>query len=439
MRAQTDIEAPAGTRLEDFRPQIVCQAWDEALGSLGYVVIDRVQNDIAIGGIRCVPGVTVDEVAALARSMTLKCAFLNLSLGGAKAGIAVPAELLAERRREVMVAFGRAIGPLLRRQLYIAGEDMGVSGADLDLVRAGAGLPPATASIDGAYYAALTATEAIRQVARALPMPPSGATLAIEGFGRVGSEIALAAEALGMRVTAVSTVAGAIRRDEGYDARGLAALRRQHGDGFVRAVDVGEQIERAELLALPVAVLVLCARPWAVSEHNAASVQARLLVCAANAAVSPLAEDMLAARGIYTVPDLVANGGAVLASDMVAQGFGPDDVRQVIVEDFGRMVADVMERASGSGQTPAQVARAVAWANLERLAGANQRRDGRARARLARLARRGLRQGAEKTAGIAYRRAWLRTGFTHDLALAGLRRTFTDRGDVPAAGPTDPG
>lgn len=433
--AVVGMRAPEGTRLQDFRPQLVCEAWDERLGSLGYVVIDRTLQGAAIGGIRCVPGVSVDEVAALARSMTLKCAFLNLSLGGAKAGISAPPDLLAQRRGEVMLAFGRAIAPLLRQGVYIPGEDMGMAPADLDLVLRGAGMPPARRGIDGAHYAALTAVETIRHAAAAVGLPLAGATLAIEGFGRVGAEIALAATAMGMRLVAFSTVAGAVRRQDSFSPRELVALRRQQGDAFVAQEGLGERIGLAALLTLPVDVMVLCARPWSVWEGNADAVRARLLVCAANAAVSPQAEAMLAAAGRCVLPDLVANGGAVLASDMVARGFTAADVRRVTRDDFGQAVSDVMAAAAATRRPPAEVAREVAWTNLARLSAGGEARDSAMPARLARLAHRGWRGGAERVAGALYDRGWLRTRLTHDLALADLRRAFNERA-LPGSPPS---
>ncbi|MFQ6079288.1 MAG: Glu/Leu/Phe/Val dehydrogenase dimerization domain-containing protein, partial [Thermodesulfobacteriota bacterium] len=150
-------------KVDDIRPQLVCEILDEQFGTLGYLVIDRVLGGETIGGIRLAPDVTIEEVACLARAMTLKCSFLNLSIGGAKAGITASESLIAARRHEVLAAFGRSLGPILQTGIYNAGEDIGISAEDLNVIRQGAGLPKVTSRTDGAYYTALTVVETIRQ------------------------------------------------------------------------------------------------------------------------------------------------------------------------------------------------------------------------------------------------------------------------------------
>ena len=83
--------------VDDIRPQLICEVQDEDLGRLGYLVIDRALGNVAIGGIRQAPNVTVEEITYLARAMTLKCGFLRLWMGGAKAGITAPEPLITAK------------------------------------------------------------------------------------------------------------------------------------------------------------------------------------------------------------------------------------------------------------------------------------------------------------------------------------------------------
>ena len=175
---------------DDFSPNLFIEVADGALGRLGYVVIDRAVNGTTSGGVRFAPDVSAAELADLARSMTYKWAFLNVPMGGAKAGIFADPDQLGCERAVLMEAFGRAIGPLVRRQVYYPGVDMGTSLEDLRAIMRGAGRPLVEQQIDGSFCTALTVFETIRQVASFNHVELTGLRVAIEGFGKVGSALA---------------------------------------------------------------------------------------------------------------------------------------------------------------------------------------------------------------------------------------------------------
>lgn len=404
--------------VDEIRPQLVCEVLDPEFGALGYLVVDRVLGDEAVGGIRLAPDVTVEEVAYLARAMTLKCSFLNFSTGGAKAGIAVPEPLITARRHEILAAFGRSLGTLLRTGIYNAGVDLGTTAEDIDVIRRAAGLPDVSSRIDGGHYTASTVVEAIRQaVATTDRGTVAGATIAIEGFGRVGAEVAAILAGEGARVVAVSTREGAIYDSGGLDVEKLTAARTIRGDRFVIGYGGAENLDLAELLLLDVDILVPCARAWTISRQNAGRVRARIVVPGANIPVTPSAERVLFDRGILYVPDFVANCGGVLAGSMATQGLQRGDIEHVVRREFASKVVRVLEEAKMRNAMPGEVAREQAWRNFRRMKRQLEHRKGGIRGLLQRARREGLRASLEAGASLLYRHRLVRWEWIHRLAL----------------------
>ena len=416
-----------GTHLDDLRPQLVCEVMDDQFGTVGYLVIDRSLGNAAIGGIRLAPNVTVDELAGLARAMTLKCAFLHTYIGGAKAGITAPASIIATNRHEVLAAFGRGLGPILRSGIYFPGEDIGISTADVNVIRQAAGLPPIDAPTDGAYYAALSVAETIKQSLRSRKSDVAGATVAIEGFGRVGSNIGILLAGEGARIMGVSTSEGAIYSSLGLDIRQLLSLMKIHGDQFVNEYREAEKIALADLMLLDVDVLVPCARPWAITANNSKQVRADMVIPGANISVTPQAERILYERDILYVPDFLTNGGAVLAASMVAQGFRHADIPGVMKREFAWKLAQLLEKAKARGAMPGEVAREVAWHNFRQMESELGDRERGITGLLKRALAKGPRASLERGPSIIYRHELLQAGFVRNLALADLqRRLVTD-------------
>lgn len=354
--------------LDDLRPQLVCQVMDEEFGTLGYLVIDRTIGANACGGgIRLAPGLTVEEIAQLARVMTLKFSFLNFAIGGAKAGITVSPELIARHRQRVVAAFGRSLGILIKRKVYFMGEDLGTTLEDINVIQQVLGNPPYASNLESIRHTALTVFEVIKRTVAHRRLRFSALTAAIEGFGKVGSELAAMLAGAGAKIVAVSTEVGAIHDPAGLDVTRMLSLREQHGDGFVKHYPRAGKIEKPELLTLSVDLLIPCARTWTINSANATDVRAGIIVPAANAPVTPAAEKMLGANGVLYMPDFVANSGAILASRMGSFGLGAEDVTRAVEEVFGGKVTRVLELADKHAIMPAELARAVAWRNFQRM------------------------------------------------------------------------
>jgi len=344
-------------------PNLTITISDADLGEIGYLVIDRAVNGSASGGIRFTPDVSIEELSSLAMAMTYKWAFLNVPMGGAKAGIyAVPENLNCERS-ELMEAFGRGMNSLVTKGVYIPGIDLGTTLEDLYSIMEGAGKPLAGEQIDGSYATALTVFETSRQVAKYSNRELSSVRVGIEGFGKVASSVAeLLAEA-GATIVAVSTIEGLITSDSGLEVNDLLKLKSEYGDQLVRHYSSGEVESPENLYSLDVDLLIPGARPRVINEENVNQIKANWIVPIANAPTTWKAEARLDEMGILYIPDFVANCGGILSSAMRGDNFDLEDVRYLVAGTFAELVFRMLQESETRGESFRDFVRAVTWQN----------------------------------------------------------------------------
>jgi glutamate dehydrogenase (NAD(P)+) len=327
----------------------------------------RVQHSIARGpskgGIRYHPGVTLDEIKALAMWMTWKCAVVNIPFGGAKGGITVdPKRLSAAENERMTRRYTSEISILLGHDRDIPAPDvyttpqtmawimdtfsmtkgystLGVVTGKPLAVGGSAGRNEATA--EGCFVA-------IEEAARRLNLRVPGATAAVQGFGNAGAAVARFLDEAGAHVVAVSDSQGAI-----YDKRGLkmdAVFAAKAKKGSVIAAR-GEKITNEDLLELPVDILVPAALEGVITRANAPQVKAKIVAEAANGPTTPDADDILRSNGTVVIPDILANAGGVTVSyfewvqDLYSFFWEPDVVRNHLERTIRRAYEDVDETA----------------------------------------------------------------------------------------------
>ena len=292
----------------------------------------RVQHNDARGpvkgGLRYSARVSLDEVRALAMWMTWKCAVVNLPYGGAKGGVVVDPRSLSEGELERLTRrYATEISILLGPDRDIPAPDMGTDarimawimdtysmhhGHSVPGVVTGkpAGIGGSRGRVEATGRGALYVTqEACRQ--RGLDL--RGATVAIQGFGNVGGVAARLLSQAGARVVAVSDSRGGVYSDAGLDVESLYA-HRAAGGLLAEHPLAHEDISNAELLELPVDILVPAAIEGQITERNAPRVRAGMVVEAANGPTTAAGDAVLAERDVYVVPDILANAGGVIVS-----------------------------------------------------------------------------------------------------------------------------
>jgi glutamate dehydrogenase (NADP+) len=345
----TDLFADAGRRPERAMPH--AEVSDEVLhrleqpnsslkvsipvrmddGSLRVFAGYRVRFDDtrgpAKGGIRFHPDVDVREVTTLSYWMTFKTALVDLPFGGGKGGVSVdPRELstaeLERLSRGYVTATADALGP----DTDIPAPDvatnelvMGWMADEYDKIVRGhvpaafTGKPLALGGIPGRSSATSDGAFHVLATLRDQLLPDTGTpTVAVQGFGNAGAQLAVSLAEAGYRVVAVSDSRAAVHDAEGLDVRKLVAHKR--GTGSLEDPPSGELIDADELLALDVDVLVPAALEGAIHADNAGDVRARVVLEVANGPVTADADDVLAEAGVEVVPDILANAGGVTVS-----------------------------------------------------------------------------------------------------------------------------
>ncbi|MFI5688484.1 Glu/Leu/Phe/Val dehydrogenase [Streptomyces sp. NPDC051636] len=321
--------------IDDWGPEKIVVVSHRRTGMKGVLVIDNTARGIGKGGTRMSPGVTVDEVARLARVMTWKWAGVDLFYGGAKAGIV--ADPASPDKEGILRAFARALSNEVPRE-YVMGLDMGLTESDAAIIQdelgdrgAAVGTPE---HLGGVAYDRLGVTgygvaETTDAAAQVLDLPLAGSRVAIQGFGAVGAAAARRFAELGATIVAVSTAHGAVHNPSGLNVERLLAAREEHGDHFVTRSDQGTALTTpgAEL-TVDCDILVPAALQDVITSSTAHQIKAKLVVEGANLPTTPDAQVILAERGITVLPDFVANAGGVVAAafamDARYSGFRPD-------------------------------------------------------------------------------------------------------------------
>lgn len=343
---------------------------DEKLGPIGYVAIDSTIRGQAGGGLRMHADLDETELAALARTMTLKYGFYGIPKGGAKGGIRFDPEEDRSRVRRRIAAFGRAIRPLMETRRYFPGPDLGTSDAEIRYLIEESGLASRDrllwdTSRSGRYTAAGVAASVLR-AAEHLGVRPGKCAVQVEGLGAVGLPLAEMLAARGVRVVAVSNRHGTVHRDTGIDMGKLKEHLAESGgrlDGFAGAEPIG----REEFIALPTTALLPCALSFSLGSDDAGRLRCRAVVPGANAPFAPGAREIARAAGITVLPDFVANAGGVLGGALAFGALAPRAVEESVADLVGGAAGRLLNRATETGEDLRELAERIALHRFERM------------------------------------------------------------------------
>jgi glutamate dehydrogenase (NAD(P)+) len=278
------------------------------------------------GGVRFHPDVDLDEVRALASLMTWKTAIMGIPFGGAKGGIDCPAPDLSENElQEIARSFMDKVEKVLGPNRDILAPDVNTNAQTMawmmDEYGKLHGHTPAIVtgkpiSLEGSYGREQATGRGLvylyREAASELDLEPESTRAVIQGFGNVGSWAARLLQELGCRLVAASDAHGAIRNDDGLDAEALARHVREGGKA--QEFPDGEAIDALELLETECELFIPAALGGMIHKHNADRLNCKLIIEGANSPTTPIADQILADKGIHVVPDVLANAGGVTVS-----------------------------------------------------------------------------------------------------------------------------
>ncbi|WP_372350272.1 Glu/Leu/Phe/Val dehydrogenase dimerization domain-containing protein [Streptomyces sp. KL116D] len=374
---------------------------DHVTGRNGYLVVDRLVRGVSSGGLRMRPGCTLDEVAGLARGMTMKEALhydpqgRYIPLGGAKGGI--DCDPRDPEAYGVLVRYLRAMRPHIE-SFWTTGEDLGLTQDLVDRAAAEAGL---VSSIQAVYPLLDDEAAARERLAAAFAVdvdgigldelvggcgvaesvlvaldragvPHEGTRVALQGLGTMGGATARFLARAGLRVVAVADLKGTVANDAGLDVEALLAARDAYGTVDRTALRPQDrELPSDAWLSADADVLVPAAVSYAIDAANQGRITARWIVEAANMPVLAEAEELLAARGVTVLPDVVVNSGTnawwwwTLFGDI---GADADEAFAYTRRSMRALIDQMLARAESDGTTPRAAAHAIVADRLPVLA-----------------------------------------------------------------------
>ncbi len=353
----------------------------------GYRVHHNVTRGPAKGGIRYHPDVGLDEVKALAMWMTWKCAIAGIPFGGAKGGIAVDPRQHSRSELERMTRrFASEILPLIGPERDIPAPDMNTDEEimswimDTYSMNSGYSVPGVVTgkpvAIGGSRGRSGATSRGVMYMVfammRSLGLGIEEISVAIQGYGKVGGFLAQLLHDAGCRVVAISDVEGGLYRERGLDPEAINRHKREAGT-VVGAPDC-DAITNAELLELDCDVLIPAAVEGVITVKNADRVRARVICEAANGPITFEADKILNERGVYVVPDILANSGGVTVSyfewvqDIQAYFWSEEEVNDRLRMIMERAFDDVSSFAEEKNLTLRQAAQ---WIGVGRVSEAH--------------------------------------------------------------------
>ena len=342
------------------------------------------------GGLRFHPQLEVDEVKALAASMTFKTAIVDIPFGGAKGGVRCdPSKLSLAELERVTRRFTYEISPLLGPDRDVPAPDVNTDGRVMAWMMdtlsmttgqfLGGVVTGKPLSIGGTrMHSGATASGVVvcvRRVFEHLGIPLTGKRVVLQGFGKVGGPLAFLLASAGMRVIAVDDIGGAVVNEGGLD---LATLSDHvSATGTVAGFAGGDAIDAESVYALPCDLFVPAALGGVITEEVAEKLASPVVVEAANGPTTRAAEPVLDRRGIVVVPDILANAGGVTASyfewAQARSGYPWED--EVVADRLrSRMEKAFTEVWTRSEQLDCSLRRAAFALALERVADAIEAR-----------------------------------------------------------------
>ncbi|MGB6304862.1 MAG: Glu/Leu/Phe/Val dehydrogenase [Acidobacteriaceae bacterium] len=293
----------------------------------GFRVHHSLARGPAKGGIRFGPDVNLDEVRALASWMTWKCAVVDIPFGGAKGGVICDPKKLSKGELErITRRYTSEIIEFLGPEKDVPAPDVNTNEQTMawimdtysmhmrqTVTAVVTGKPIELGGSRGRRQATGRGVRVVcLEALRHLKMPVEGCRIIIQGFGNVGSNAAELLAEVGCKIIGIAEYDGGLYNANGMDIHALSRHREHHGTivGFQGA----EAVESAELILMPCEILIPAATENVITSHNAGRISARIVCEGANGPTTAFADDILKEKGVFIIPDILANAGGVTAS-----------------------------------------------------------------------------------------------------------------------------
>lgn len=366
--------------MDEFGPQYIVKVYDPNIEMEGFLVIDNLALGPGKGGIRMTSDVSEEEVRRLARTMTWKNAIADIPFGGAKAGIVWNGGTDELKKRYVQ-SFARAIKVFVPKK-YIAGPDVNTGEREMQWFveatgnwRSATGKPanlcmkifgkagekcgiPHEFGSTGFGVAHST-----KVAAEILKLPLEGASVAIHGFGNVGTFTAKYLSEMQARIVAVADREGAVYEKGGLDIKKLSGIANQRKS--VVTYGNSQRISAEDFWALTVDILIPASVTDVINASNKGRISAKIIVEGGNIPMRENIEKELFDRGILFVPDFVANAGGVISSYAEYRGYNPKKMFELVERKITAATSLVLGESVKKDRNPRDVAIEIAREKVE--------------------------------------------------------------------------
>lgn len=351
---------------DELGPETILKVYDPTTKMRGIIVLDNTVRGPAKGGIRMTASVDEEEVFGLARAMTLKNALANLPFGGGKSGIIADSkELSAEQKEAIVRAFAKKLGQVAPKH-YVAAPDIAMAEQEMRWIadeidpRAITGKPEDLGGIPhelgstgyGVYVS-------VRELLKHQDDTLKGKTVAVQGYGNVGSFAAEFMEQDGAKLIAASDSATTLYDEEGIDAKKLRAWK----EAGKRLKDYPEHEKHGsmDIITMKCDILVPAAQKYVITDDNQSDVKAKIIAQGANLPIQHHIEEELEKRGIIIIPDILANAGGVISSYIEHIGGKAEDVfpkiEEIITENMDLISESLADSKTSSREAVNELAR----------------------------------------------------------------------------------
>jgi len=364
--------------VDEWGPEKVVQVYDEATRMKGVLVIDNTARGPGKGGIRFTPTVTPWEVFRLARTMTWKCAVADLPFGGAKGGIRGDPKKV--EKTAWVEAFARAVAPFVPEQ-YVAAPDMYTGEREMAAfvkevgdLKGATGKPTEIGGIPHEYgttgygvaIAVIEATKVLHEL-KNIGQDVNDLKVSIQGFGNVGMFTARFLVDYGATVVAINDSTSAIYDPDGLNVTDAIKTKKTHGT--LRPYKEGKHLPRDSIFKTPANVFVPASIANVINKDTVPMLLdagVKIIVEGANLPTTEGADDLLHRKGIWIVPDLIANAGGVIGSYAEYLDKTKDEAFRLIEDRIVENVRNIMSEAVMSSREPRVVGLEIAQQRVKK-------------------------------------------------------------------------
>ncbi len=356
---------------KQLNSELILDIEDVEIGLKGFMVIDRTIAGLSSGGIRIKPDVTKRELQSLARTMTLKQAFVGMPRGGGRAGIVADYNLPDDRKQILLNRFGELIHEYIKDKKHLLAPDVG---SDSKMIRglyehlAESVSKPSKLSTDSGFFTSVSVFHCAQFCAGLLNMDFEKLTFAVEGFGKVGVPLARHLHDAGCIIPAISNRFGGLYNESGLDIPEILSIsQRAKSEEWILEYGNAQKINKEDMLELPVDILCPCATDSTIHSGNADKVKASVVCAGANDPVTLNADEILFKNSILYFPDFITNCGGVLGNSVQYFGLKTKHLRALVRIQVFDKLRKVYDISKASGRSPREVAIEMTEQKLQNL------------------------------------------------------------------------